>query len=65
MRAQPGDTVRNRALEKPGRPLFYIGAGECPPSLGGSCDGIGEGTRAEKLHRKAAVRVGVQIGKAG
>ena len=65
MRAQPGDTVRNRALEKPSCPVFYIGAGEGPTSLGGSGDGIGEGARAEKLHRKAAVRVGVQIGKAG
>jgi hypothetical protein len=65
MRAQPGDTVRNRALEKPSCPVFYIGAGEGPTSLGGSGDGIGEGARAEKLHRKAAVRVRVQIGKAG
>ena len=65
MRAHPGDTVRNRALEKPSCPLFYIGTGEGPTSLGGSCDGIGEGTRAEKLHCKAAVRVGMQISKGG
>jgi hypothetical protein len=65
MRAHPGDTVRNRALEEPSCPVFYIGAGEGRPSLGGSGNGIGEGARAEKLHRKAAVRVGMQIDKAG
>jgi len=57
--------VRNGALEQPTCPGAHICSGEGGTRRGGGGERIGKRGRAERLHRKAAVSMGVQVDEAG